>query len=122
MKTKQVSYSMQRAVPQPPGMPKYANDRAEVTIELEDGDTPEAAIAAARAQCAAAIFKIETSEIETGFKALLAQEIAGNAWPLFTSGQLRPIMDQAFPLAQAAEAHARMEAGAHIGKIVLKVG
>lgn len=55
------------------------------------------------------------------FKALLAQEIAGNAWPLFTSGQLRPIMDQAFPLAEAAAAHARMEAGAHIGKIVLAV-
>lgn len=55
------------------------------------------------------------------FKALLAQEIAANAWPLFTSGQLRPIMDQAFPLADAAAAHARMEAGAHIGKIVLRV-
>ncbi len=55
------------------------------------------------------------------FKALLAQEIASNAWPLFTSGQLRPIMDQAFPLADAAAAHARMEAGAHIGKIVLKI-
>ena len=55
------------------------------------------------------------------FKALLAQEIAANAWPLFTSGQLRPIMDQAFPLAEAAAAHARMEAGAHIGKIVLRV-
>lgn len=55
------------------------------------------------------------------FKALLAQEIAANAWPLFTSGELRPIMDQAFPLAKAAAAHARMEAGAHIGKIVLEV-
>ena len=55
------------------------------------------------------------------FKALLAQEIAANAWPLFTSGALRPIMDQAFPLADAAAAHARMEAGAHIGKIVLAV-
>ncbi|QEA17484.1 NAD(P)H-quinone oxidoreductase [Novosphingobium ginsenosidimutans] len=55
------------------------------------------------------------------FKALLAQEIAANAWPLFASGQLRPIMDQAFPLADAAAAHARMEAGAHIGKIVLRV-
>jgi NADPH:quinone reductase-like Zn-dependent oxidoreductase len=55
------------------------------------------------------------------FKALLAQEIARTAWPLFTSGQLRPIMDQAFPLAEAAAAHARMEAGAHIGKIVLRV-
>jgi len=55
------------------------------------------------------------------FKALLAQEIAANAWPLFTSGELRPIMDQAFPLTDAAAAHARMEAGAHIGKIVLAV-
>jgi len=55
------------------------------------------------------------------FKALLAQEITANAWPLFTSGELRPIMDQAFPLADAAAAHARMEAGAHIGKIVLAV-
>ena len=55
------------------------------------------------------------------FKALLAQEIATNAWPLFTEGQLRPIMDQTFPLAEAAAAHARMEAGAHIGKIVLAV-
>jgi NADPH2:quinone reductase len=55
------------------------------------------------------------------FKALLAQEITANAWPLFTSGELRPIMDQAFPLTDAAAAHARMEAGAHIGKIVLQV-
>lgn len=54
------------------------------------------------------------------FKALLAQEIATNAWPLFASGQLRPIMDRTFPLDQAAGAHARMEAGEHIGKIVLK--
>lgn len=54
------------------------------------------------------------------FKTLLAQEIARNAWPLFESGQLRPVMDQVFPLAEAAAAHARMEAGAHIGKIVLK--
>jgi len=54
------------------------------------------------------------------FKALLAQEITANAWPLFTGGELRPIMDQSFPLADAAAAHARMEAGAHIGKIVLR--
>lgn len=54
------------------------------------------------------------------FKGLLAQEIATHAWPLFTSGQLRPVMDQAFALTDAAAAHARMEAGAHIGKIVLR--
>ena len=55
------------------------------------------------------------------FKALLADEIARNAWPLVADGNLRPVMDQVFPLAEAAAAHARMEAGDHIGKIVLKV-
>ena len=56
------------------------------------------------------------------FKTMLAQEIAQHAWPLVVAGKLRPVMDRAFPLAEAAAAHARMEAGAHIGKIVLKVG
>ncbi|MGY6638219.1 MAG: NAD(P)H-quinone oxidoreductase [Erythrobacter sp.] len=55
------------------------------------------------------------------FKAALADEIAANAWPIFTSGELAPIMDRTFPLAEAAAAHARMEAGEHIGKIVLEV-
>ena len=55
------------------------------------------------------------------FKALLAQEIAQNVWPLVETGELRPVMDQTFPLAEAAKAHARMEAGAHVGKIVLQI-
>ncbi len=55
------------------------------------------------------------------FKALLAQEIRNLAWPLVTGGIIRPVMDQTFPLSEAAAAHARMEAGSHIGKIVLAV-
>ena len=55
------------------------------------------------------------------FKSALADEIAQNAWPLFTSRELKPVMDETFPLADAAAAHARMEAGDHIGKIVLEV-
>lgn len=55
------------------------------------------------------------------FKSALADEIAQNAWPLFASGELKPVMDRVFPLAEAGAAHARMEAGDHIGKIVLKV-
>jgi len=55
------------------------------------------------------------------FKAALADEISHNVWPLFTSGELAPVMDQTFPLAEAADAHARMESGAHIGKIMLEV-
>lgn len=55
------------------------------------------------------------------FKTLLAAEIEKNAWPLFEDRTLRPVMDRSFPLAEAAAAHARMEAGEHIGKIVLEV-
>ncbi|TCM18509.1 putative PIG3 family NAD(P)H quinone oxidoreductase [Novosphingobium sp. PhB165] len=55
------------------------------------------------------------------FKGLLAQEILANAWPLVEDGELRPVMDACFPLAEAAAAHARMEAGDHVGKIVLEI-
>lgn len=54
------------------------------------------------------------------FKALLTQEIRANAWPLVQEGKLRPVMDARFSLAEAAAAHARMEAGDHVGKIVLE--
>jgi putative PIG3 family NAD(P)H quinone oxidoreductase len=55
------------------------------------------------------------------FKALLAQEIAVNVWPLVAEGKLRPVMDRVYPLVEAAAAHARMEAGEHVGKIVLEI-
>lgn len=57
----------------------------------------------------------------TGFKALLVDEIRSTVWPHVLLGALRPAMDKVFPLAQAAAAHTRMEAGEHVGKIVLKV-
>jgi len=53
------------------------------------------------------------------FKALLADEIGREVWPLVAVGELRPAMDRTFPLREAAAAHARMEAGEHVGKIVL---
>jgi putative PIG3 family NAD(P)H quinone oxidoreductase len=56
------------------------------------------------------------------FKALLADEIAANAWPLVADGTVRPVMDRTFALVDAAAAHARMEKDDHIGKIVLEVG
>lgn len=55
------------------------------------------------------------------FKAEIARALEEKVWPLIAAGTVRPVMDQTFPLAEAAEAHRRMEGGAHIGKIVLLV-
>lgn len=54
-------------------------------------------------------------------KTLLADEIHRYVWPDVEAGKLKPVMDESFPLADAAKAHAHMEAGDHIGKIVLTV-
>jgi NADPH:quinone reductase len=52
-------------------------------------------------------------------KSTLARAVEQEVWPLFNSGQLRPVVDSAFPLERAADAHRWMESGRHIGKIVL---
>jgi NADPH:quinone reductase len=54
-------------------------------------------------------------------KAAIAQAVEQRVWPLITAGKVKPVIDKTFPLADAASAHARMEASAHIGKIVLTV-
>jgi putative PIG3 family NAD(P)H quinone oxidoreductase len=56
------------------------------------------------------------------FKSMVADEIARTVWPYVDGGRLKPVIDQTFPLQQAAAAHARIEAGDHIGKVVLTVG
>jgi putative PIG3 family NAD(P)H quinone oxidoreductase len=55
------------------------------------------------------------------FKTMVADEIARTVWPYVEGGRLKPVIDSIFPLDRAAEAHARMEAGDHVGKIVLEV-
>lgn len=54
-------------------------------------------------------------------KALIAQELKQQVWPLLAAHTITPIIDSVFPLAAAASAHARMESGQHIGKIMLEV-
>ena len=56
------------------------------------------------------------------FKTMVADEIAKTVWPYVEGGRLKPLVDSSFPLTEAAAAHARMEAGEHVGKIVLEVG
>lgn len=54
-------------------------------------------------------------------KSRIAEALLENVWPMVETGRLRPVMDRTFPLKDASAAHARMEAGDHIGKIVLDV-
>ena len=53
------------------------------------------------------------------YKTVLAQEIRSTVWPLIESGRFKPVIHQVFPAAKAAAAHALMESGTHVGKIVL---
>ncbi len=55
------------------------------------------------------------------FKTLVAEELARTVWPHVEAGRLKPVIDSVFPLADAARAHALMDSGAHVGKIVLAV-
>ena len=54
-------------------------------------------------------------------KARIAEALKIEVWPMIAAGKLAPVMDSEFPLAEAAEAHRRIESPGHIGKIVLKV-
>ena len=52
-------------------------------------------------------------------KARLAAEIERVVWPWVEAGKVKAVVDRTFPLAEAAAAHAYLEAGAHVGKVVL---
>ncbi|MCU1446057.1 NAD(P)H-quinone oxidoreductase [Cryobacterium sp.] len=52
-------------------------------------------------------------------KAAIMAELLDGAWPWLVSGELRPVVDSRFSFADAAAAHRRLEASAHVGKIVL---
>ena len=97
-----------------------AEDGRHVTIAVQGGLTAEinmALVMRRRYTLTGSTLRPRSNE----FKALLTDEIAREVWPLVAAGELRPAMDRTFPLADASAAHARMEAGSHIGKIVLAI-
>jgi NADPH2:quinone reductase len=54
-------------------------------------------------------------------KAEIARALEEHIWPHLAAGRIRPVVHKTFPLREAAAAHALMDSGAHIGKIVLTV-
>jgi putative PIG3 family NAD(P)H quinone oxidoreductase len=54
-------------------------------------------------------------------KARLARAVEETVWPWIAAGQLKAVIDRTFPLAEAAAAHAHLEQGGHLGKVVLEV-
>lgn len=97
-----------------------ADDGRHVTIAVQGGMVAEinmAQVMVRRLTLTGSTLRPRSAE----FKGLLAQEIRANAWPLVTEGRLRPEMDRIFPLNDAAAAHAHMESGDHVGKIVLAI-
>jgi putative PIG3 family NAD(P)H quinone oxidoreductase len=55
-------------------------------------------------------------------KGAIASALEKTIWPLVEAGKVKPVMNKSFPLADASKAHAFLESGENIGKIVLDVG
>lgn len=54
-------------------------------------------------------------------KALIAQEIYQNVWPLIEHGKIKPVIDRVFAFEEVEQAHQRMASGQHIGKILMHI-
>jgi NADPH:quinone reductase len=96
-----------------------AEDGRHVTIAVQRGVSAEISVLALMVRRLTLTGSTLRARPES-FKAMVADELRREVWSFVESGQLRPVIDMTFPLADAAIAHARMEAGDHVGKIVLE--
>jgi putative PIG3 family NAD(P)H quinone oxidoreductase len=104
----------------PRNLAALADDGRHVSIAFQRGAKAEIAIAdVMRRRLTLTGSTLRPRPVE--FKTMVADEIAKTVWPYVEGGRLKPVIDRTFPLSEAAAAHARMEAGEHIGKIVLGV-
>jgi putative PIG3 family NAD(P)H quinone oxidoreductase len=89
-----------------------------VIIGLQGGARAELDISALLRKCAAVIATSLRGR-PAGEKAAIVAAVRERVWPLIESGQVKPVVHRTFPLAQAAEAHRELEAGANVGKVLL---
>ncbi len=89
-----------------------------VTIGMQGGRKAEldlGALMRKRGQIAATTLRARPA----ADKARIVQGVRAQIWPLIESGTIRPIVDRVLPMSAAAEAHRILEAGDHVGKILL---
>ena len=104
----------------PRNLQALREDGRHVTIAVQGGMVAEinmAQVMMRRLTLTGSTLRARSAE----FKALLTDEIMRMVWPFVAEGKLAPKMDRSFPLSEAAAAHAHMESGDHVGKIVLEV-
>lgn len=97
-----------------------ADDGRHVSIAVQRGLTAEVSVVdIMRRRLTLTGSTLRPRSVE--FKSMVADELSRSVWPQVAAGHLKPIIDSVFPLADAAEAHRRMESSEHVGKIVLEV-
>lgn len=97
-----------------------ADDGRHITIAVQNGLTAEVSlveIMRRRLTLTGSTLRARS----VAFKGMVADEIHATVWPHVEAGHLKPVIDRVFPLENAADAHAYMESGEHVGKIVLSV-
>jgi putative PIG3 family NAD(P)H quinone oxidoreductase len=67
----------------------------------------------------AALFATTLRSRPPAAKAAIVAEVGEHVWPVIAAGAVRPVIDRVLPMQDAAEAHRVIEAGTHIGKVVL---
>ena len=104
----------------PRNLKALADDGRHVSIATQRGAKAEVSIAdIMRRRLTLTGSTLRARPVE--FKTMVADEIGKTVWPYVEGGRLKPVIDRTFPLSDAAVAHARMEAGDHVGKIVLEI-
>ena len=82
---------------------------------IADARLPLDAVLYKHLQIFGTVMKSRTPEVKHAMVARFAQR-----WlPILAAGDIRPVIDSVYPLADAALAHKRMESGANVGKILL---
>ena len=93
-----------------------------VTIGLQGGTTAELDINTLLRKRAGIIATALRSRPVggSGSKGEIVAEVRERLWPMISSGAVRPVIDSVFDMAKAGDAHRRMAAGGHVGKILLR--